>query len=363
MLDDMNENKWYRVRFNADGEVTRVGSDNVDDNNDKLANEGRPDQDLDFDDFWDLYDNKGNIYADPANVPYAYVYQHDANKINDAINVPGVDTVLYHEIFDATKDKPTNSGKTLYVTQDLDAYIRFTDNTVVVFEQENNNEWTTEFWAGQSGVERAIRELRATDEYSISAVIEDGRATTIVIYDGSPDGDSGNWTESNVVEDGDGQFRLHGTNDQANGLKALAKSVSYNENTDRVDYSFTVIDVATEKAIGNQTFTYDLVVYIDGTKFAGDFENKVGTTSSNGLIADTFDLAAVKENEDVDIWVTNVRPVSDDIYTLTLTDSDLIGTIDPDGKLTGDASIYLGDGSNPAEEPEIVQSFGTLSPL
>ena len=186
MLQDMEENKWYRVRFNANGEVNSVRAEQT----------ATIDKDLDFED-WEL--NAGS---------YRYVYDHDAavpggnDAINYAINELGVDTVLYHEGF--VYDIPTCNGKTLYMTQADDSYIRFTDETKVVFEQENNNEWTTEFWTGESGVKRAIRELHdvastpAEDyRYTISAVIDDGRASVIIIRDDEGHGVDGTAPSTN----------------------------------------------------------------------------------------------------------------------------------------------------------------------
>ena len=186
MLNKMDENKWYRVRFNADGEVVSVRSDNYDDDGNGKEDDGRLDQDFSFDKNWDL--NSGI---------YRYVTTHTGGVINSNINTAGVDIVLYHEPFNGSSVLALhNSGKTLYLTQANDAYIRFTDDTKVVFEQENKNEWTTEFWSGQSGVEKAIKELRVDEttgnyNYEISAVIEDGRATSIIIMDKTNNGDRG----------------------------------------------------------------------------------------------------------------------------------------------------------------------------
>ena len=197
MLNKMDENKWYRVRFNADGEVTSVRSDNIDNNGNGKEDDGRLDQDFSFNKNWDLYSYTGSTITAEEKAPYAYVWDYTSDKINDAINTDGVDTVLYHEGFSGSSTLALhNSGKTLYLTQANDAYIRFTDDTKVVFEQENKNEWTTEFWSGQSGVEKAIKELRVDEttgnyDYEISAVIEDGRATSIIIMDKTNNGDRG----------------------------------------------------------------------------------------------------------------------------------------------------------------------------
>ena len=329
LLDKMDENKWYRVRFNADGEVTSVRSDNIDTNNDGLMND-RPDQDFDFEKNWDLYSyNNQSIITANENAPYAYVWNYAGGAINSAINTKGVDTVLYHQIFGVT-DEPHNDGKTLYVTTDKDGYIRYTDDTAVVFEQENNNEWTTEFWAGQSGVERALRELRLGDQkgYSISALIEDGRALTIIIRDNSEDGDSGSWTEDNMVTNGNGMFRLWGYNydsKNSNLYGAEAESVNYTYDQAFVDYSFYVYadlngdgKYTDADRLADTEVTYDLRIVSKGDNWV-DTLHKTATTNGAGLIRGTFDLA--NHDEVVDIYVQNVKrvnPVNPDEGMVTL---------------------------------------------
>ena len=296
LLNHMNRYQWYRVRYNVDGEVVAVGAS-------KTAT------DLDFDGYngfenWNL-----------NNDPYKYVTDYDAqpDAINVAINDQGVDTVLYHEGFLA--DMLSNKGHTLYVSQNDDTGVRYTEDTVVVFEQENDNERTTEFYAGESGVERVINELHdnpntaAVDaDYVISVLFEDGRATTIVVYDGVPDGDDGNWTETNMVTNNDKSFRLWGDSNGAN-YDAEAEAIAYNRSTARVNYSFYVVDPADDEHYdGVQTFSYTLTVYSKGDLI--DVMNGVETTSNvNGLVADTFQLA--NDYEEVDIYVSNVELAPD----------------------------------------------------
>ena len=306
LLNHMDRYQWYRVRYNVDGEVVAVGAS-------KTAT------DLDFDGYngfenWNL-----------NNDPYKYVTDYDAqpDAINVAINDQGVDTVLYHEGFLA--DMLSNKGHTLYVSQNDDTGVRYTEDTVVVFEQENDNERTTEFYAGESGVERVINELHdnpdtaAVDaDYEISVLFDNGRATTIVVYDGVPDGDDGNWTETNMVTNNDKSFRLWGDSNGAN-YDAEAEAIAYNRSTARVNYSFYVVDPADDEHYdGVQTFSYTLTVYSKGDLI--DVMNGVETTSNaNGLVADTFQLA--NDYEEVDIYVSNVEvvaPVVEEPETMTV---------------------------------------------
>lgn len=179
MLSQMDKNFWYQVRYNSKGEVVKTFAEST--------HTGYPDYTTKFPaaDHWNIETGA-----------YRYVYDYTGNNINNAINTAGVKTVLYHENFPNVI--PRNEGKTLYMTQGNDAYIRFTDDTKVVFEQNNNNKWFTNFWTGESGVDKVIKALHddptlaaGRKNYNISAVIEDGRATSIIIRDNVLDGNGG----------------------------------------------------------------------------------------------------------------------------------------------------------------------------
>ena len=324
LLDKMDENKWYRVRFNADGEVTSVRSDNIDANGDsipnnandgdKYANDGRPDQDLSFDKNWDLYayDETTDKFTN-TNAPYAYVWNYAGGAINSAINTKGVDTVLYHQIFGAN-EKPSNDGKTFYVTNiEKDGYIRYTDDTAVIFEQENNNEWTTEFWAGQSGVERALRELRLGDQkgYSISALIEDGRALTIIIRDNSEDGDDGSWSESNMIQNKN--VTLWGDKTTLITLETAGVGVNYWAN--QINFTFTALDADGDKIV-NDDVLYDVDVYVNDHHDVYR-DNVAGKSDDTGRVAGVVNGISANADDEIVVRISNVRTeVDPDVPTV-----------------------------------------------
>ena len=288
LLKGMEENQWHRVRFNADGEVVAVGV-------------SQTPGELDFNDYGEF--ENWNLNTDP----YRYVtkYNNPANAINEAIIDPAVDTVLYHEGFIA--DMLSNEGHTLYVSQNDDTGIRYTEDTVVVFDQENDNERTTEFYAGESGVERVINELHdvpATVDvdanYVISVLFDNGRATTIVVYDGVPDGDNGNWTETNIAYSEDRKFRLHGNGD------SIAETIEYNYTTDRLNYSFYVLGNDDKVVAAGTDVTYDLRVEMNDGAHVDTMTNLHGTTTVGGLISNEF-YRAFQEGNEVDIYIENVR--------------------------------------------------------
>ena len=97
--------------------------------------------------------------------------------------------------------KPQVDNHTLYITTDTNESLhrgfRVADDVKTVFIQKNNNDWTTTFESGYSRLERVINRLHDHDEtgawansaernyyhYEISAVMNNGKATVIVIRD------------------------------------------------------------------------------------------------------------------------------------------------------------------------------------
>jgi len=283
----------------------------------------------------------------------------------DLFPMEGVDTVLYHEAFNDIAGLPTvDKARTLYEYNTTTSGIRIASDASIILDQVRNNDGGDVYFG--TGIDDLIdfledlhKRSNGNYDYELSLLIEDGRATTVIIKDNVRDGDPGNWTEDNMVEDGDGQFRLWGTDN------AIAKSVSYNENTDRVDYSFTVIDPTTKLPIGGKTFTYDLLVYVND-HFSDDMEGLVGTTSSKGLIYEHFDIAAVKDNEDVDIYVRNVKPVDpvnpdEDVVKLTMSGTVASAEVYAPEKLTANVDGYNSKVYNLTEGDEVIVDFGTGS--
>ena len=330
LLSGMLDNQWYRVRFNADGEVVSIGASKVP-------------TDLDYNNYGEF--ENWNLTAEP----YAYVSDFDnpENAINEAINEPGVDTVLYHEGF--KQDMLSNKGHTLYVSQSDDTGVRYTEDTVVVFDQENDNERTTEFYAGESGVERVINELHdnpdttAVDaDYEISVLFDNGRATTIVVYDAADDGDDGNWTETNVAYSEDRMFRLYGDENSD------AETIEYNYTTDLLNYSFYVEDNDGNRVGAGVEVEYNLTISMDDGAHVNTMNGLIRTTTTGGLISDGFERA-FQEGNVVDIQIDIVR-IGEDVddttyYTLTIGGAyaDLINQTTPA------ASVWVDDANKTAE--------------
>ena len=321
----MDEGKWYQVRYNADGEVIRVEAYNPNDYADDDAeqtdiNAGWLDADWQYDN-WSLSNTTGSDrYTNTLD---------DDSPVTGAANLfadPSVDTVLYHERF----NDPLNQGlptvdkaRTLYEYNSTTSGIRIATDASIILDQERNNDGGDVYFG--TGVDDLIdflddlhKNAAGQYDYELSLLIEDGRATTVIIKDKVPDGDDGNWTETNMVTNNDKSFRLWGDSNGAN-YDAEAEAIAYNRSTARVNYSFYVVDPADDEHYdGVQTFSYTLTVYSKGDLI--DVMNGVETTSNaNGLVADTFQLA--NDYEEVDIYVSNVEvvaPVVEEPETMTV---------------------------------------------
>ena len=146
-LDSMDRYSWYQVKFNADNEVISVekASDAV-----LGANE----------------------------------YVDNIKELQAAIDAE--DTVLYTQSF--KNDQPTMRGSTLYVistTDDDNGFFVAEDVNIALIEIVKNKQEVT-FETGVDELEDIIDDLNEKNDkfdYQISAILEDGAATSVVIYD------------------------------------------------------------------------------------------------------------------------------------------------------------------------------------
>ena len=315
----MDEGKWYQVRYNADGEVIRVEAYNPNDYADDDAeqtdiNAGWLDADWQYDN-WSLSNTTGSDrYTNTLD---------DDSPVTGAANLfadPSVDTVLYHERF----NDPLNQGlptvdkaRTLYEYNSTTSGIRIATDASIILDQERNNDGGDVYFG--TGVDDLIdflddlhKNAAGQYDYDLSLLIEDGRATTVIIKDNVPDGDGGSWTEDNMATNRDKTFRLYGYTVNAN-LVAEAEAIAYSTDTARVDYSFYLVD-EDGTPVANAKYSYSLDIYSKG-----DFIKRLSftdVTAADGLVQDTFQLANI--NEDVDIYIRDVTPVVDQPETMTV---------------------------------------------
>ena len=119
-----------------------------------------------------------------------------ANYVTDITDVEGriqagADTILYQDDL-TTKPNLGSGNRTLYTsTQDHDG-IRVAADVNIVLSQENNNKRTEIYETGRDQLDEIIDDLHIDAfnayDYNMSAVIENGQATTIIFFDDNDDG-------------------------------------------------------------------------------------------------------------------------------------------------------------------------------
>ena len=172
-LEDMDRYKWYRVRYNAEGDVIdaeampdgQFGEDTAFVGGDWsfVATSGDAAY---YDEIQDVTDDVENGYHDTI----IYYAGDGTNTSNDFKNVSTV---------------PFVEARTFYVSDAYDG-VRIAEDVKVVFIQTNDNRTTTEYSTGVSNLEDALDELNADSDgydYEIGMVVENSRATTVIIRD------------------------------------------------------------------------------------------------------------------------------------------------------------------------------------
>ena len=154
-LESMKPNTWYQVKLNADGNVIgwTLASKALDDDNDGITEKGEE-------------------------------FINDNTWIRDSINKH--DTVLYSQGFQNAK--PSMIGSTLFATHQNDSGFFVAEDVKIVLQQMNRKKMETSFETGVRELEDIIDSLNEKYDntgfhYYISAILEDGAATTVVIYD------------------------------------------------------------------------------------------------------------------------------------------------------------------------------------
>ena len=183
-LGQMRQHTWYEVKFNADGNVISA----------ELA-----------------------TTALGAN---EIVYDYDL--IDDAVDVK--DTVLYYSTTPQISTEALDlTGRTLWLDTDYTQGFRVAEDVKIALIQTNNNTEKTYFDSGVNSLKTIVEDLNdrhaaAEDQhfYVISAIIEKGVATSVVIYDKSdicdpytdPDWGTVVGDIKSVAFTADGSFRL-----------------------------------------------------------------------------------------------------------------------------------------------------------
>ena len=150
-LGEMQQHTWYQVKFNADGNVISA----------QLASEA-----LGKNEIVDNY-----------------------NKISTAVN--DKDTVLYYSTNPTIKSQNLDlTGRTLWLNTAKTQGFRVAEDVKTVLIQTNNNTEKTYFETGVNSLKTIVDDLMdrhstaaTRHDYVISAILEKGVATSVVIYD------------------------------------------------------------------------------------------------------------------------------------------------------------------------------------
>ena len=156
-LENMTQYAWYTVKYDAEGNVKDV----------------------------ELYNATNNSGA----------YFTDLSSAVKAIEADDEDTIVV-ELGDAAKStgvgkELTLIGKTLYDKTSQKEGFRIAEDVNVVLVQTVKNETTTTYETGVDALSSILKDLNEKDSkfnYEFSAVIENGRATSVVIIDNNKEG-------------------------------------------------------------------------------------------------------------------------------------------------------------------------------
>lgn len=155
-LGSMVQNQWYQVKFNADGNVIAV--------------------------------EKASKALDASK----YEIVGDYTEIDEAVDEQ--DTVLYYSTNPEIKTEALDlTGRTLWLDTTKTVGFRVAEDVKVVLIQWNNNDKKTYFESGVNSLKTIVNDLNdrhynnkdgnTEHYYEISAILEKGVATSVVIYD------------------------------------------------------------------------------------------------------------------------------------------------------------------------------------
>ena len=260
-LEEMVQGQWYEVRYDVDGNVRRV---------DALSNAPTT-HDMPTADFGGYYSENG---AAPDGNWAGDEYIQSISDVEDATN-DETTVLLWDDLTTNDAGAPARFnisvvGSTLQVEnattgQHMAFAVTSDANTVLIQDSITDRGRITymddifEYTGGSSGLERAVRNLNDDEagyfQGYIGAVFENGIATSVVIYDMTETLIETGWNGGagdDVVYSHDRMLRLHGDED------SNAESIEYNYTTDRLDYSFYVLDANGNPVAGGLDVTYDL---------------------------------------------------------------------------------------------------------
>ena len=197
---DKTADEWTRTReVIINGEAV-VLQEVRDDNSSTLKG-------LDEDTWYTIkYDANGNV-KDAVKLGAKDNYVTGSNAINEAVKLieKEEDTIVVTAPAD---HQYTLKGSTLYDNTDKKLGFRVDSNVNIVLMQTVKNKTTTEYYTGIDALDSILNELNEVSEkvynYTFHAVIENGRATSVIIDDHTQDtdyqGPDGGSSDANVIK-------------------------------------------------------------------------------------------------------------------------------------------------------------------
>lgn len=249
-LGTMKQDQWYQVKFNADGNVIAVESATT-----------------------ALNAAKGEIVYDKYDI---------AGAVEDQ------DTVLYYGTTNPIGTEELDlTGRTLWLDTDNTVGFRVAEDVNVVLIQYNNNDKKTYFETGVNSLKTIVNDLNdrhngtAGHNYVVSAIIEKGVATSVVINDNSkscdpyqkPDWGTPSTDVSKIVLAADGTVTVTGTPSAKGAWKLEMRGL--NQSSFDVAMNGTGFTAADEEAV--EKFIADFV----GAKEVVSFRLTVDGVVSN----------------------------------------------------------------------------------
>ena len=181
------------------------------------------------------------------------------------------------------------------------------DAKAVVIQDENRkNNVKTEFTSVGAAISHLVDADDDVDgmqyEGKIFAVLNSNGSAAWIVFDSETPlvtGEGGIITGSqNVIWNGN--VGLWGNDDDID-----VNGISFNPSTDRVNYSFYVLDADGTPVDEITDVTYDVDVYVNGQKVSSSVDDVEGTSNASGLVSGTLYVAA-EADDVVEVVISNV---------------------------------------------------------
>ncbi len=244
---------------------------------------------------------------------YTYVEAINEDEDIDEYDVYYIDSLTSDGIPGNDRALELNlQGRTLYVVpSDADntdmGLALVSDAKAVVIQDENRKaNVKTNFTSVRAAISHLVDADDDVDglqyEGKIFAVLNSNGSAAWIVFDSETPlitGEGGIITGSqNVIWNGN--VGLWGNDDDID-----VNGISFNPSTDRVNYSFYVLDADGTPVDEITDVTYDVDVYVNGQKVSSSVDDVEGTSNASGLVSGTLYVAA-EADDVVEVVISNV---------------------------------------------------------